>query len=459
MKVNKRKTISIPLWPGGEDTAREEIRSAAPEWFEISIQDSATYLGCLIGPGKSGSEWSKAIAKYLSRIRGWNWAELGLYFATLVYNTYAFSVLAFLAQVCAPSPDTDAAERVGLRRAAPGPGNWCKAEDLWGLQRYYGMPASFRSLRMVAAAAKLRVTTVENRSEGGLGLREMTRHTEQIGRELHFPGRLGWWEAWRQVSISSLLKDNQEHMEGRGINGRDILASLRGECDRGHPDPVLADKRARSQLQRTIRKKLEDAEAHPPHFRIRRKLARWRLPGRPRIVAERFERHLQAIRASVPPRVSAAVFGTAWNRWITARRFQNRNDQVNVCVLGCGADTNDSIEHYSRCKVLRRCHAEFLGINADWLLPVWLGTAEQLTTEDRTRGALGVYVSYRLTNLGRSLPAFSSREARDGFRMMVETMVASSRGTRHGPGSKRRRVPDERPQGRKRVRHAAAHRE
>ena len=111
------------------------------------------------------------------------------------------------------------------------------------------------------------------------------------------------------------------------------------------PNVEGADKRARKQLQRHIQSRLEDADFLHPHYRIRRKLARWRLPGLPRIVAERFERHLQTIRSRVPPRVCAAVFGTAWNRWVTARRFQNRNVRVNVCVLGCGADTNDSIEH------------------------------------------------------------------------------------------------------------------
>ena len=221
------------------------------------------------------------------------------------------------------------------------------------------------------------------------------------------------------------------------------------------PTPEEADKSARKQLQRHIQKRLEDSEALHPHYRIRRKLARWRLPGLPRIVAERFERHLQAIRSRVPPRVSAAVFGTAWNRWVTARRFQNSNARVNVCVLGCGTDSNDSIEHYSRCKLLRRCHSEHLGLTADWLLPIWLGSADQLSVEDRTKGALGVYISYRLTNLGRSTPGFSAREARDGFRKLVEELAVSGSAPGSGSGPKRQRAAAGPMRGRKRPRISA----
>ena len=56
--------------------------------------------------------------------------------------------------------------------------------------------------------------------------------------------------------------------------------------------------------------------------------------------------------------------------------------------------------------MLRCCHAEHLGITADLLLPIWLGTADQLSVEDHSKGAIGVYISYRLTNLARNTPGF-----------------------------------------------------
>ena len=52
----------------------------------------------------------------------------------------------------------------------------------------------------------------------------------------------------------------------------------------------------------------------------------------------------------MPPRVQAAAFSTCWNRWTTARRFQKQGR----CLLGCGAEAEDSIEHYCRCQVLQQ---------------------------------------------------------------------------------------------------------
>ena len=61
---------------------------------------------------------------------------------------------------------------------------------------------------------------------------------------------------------------------------------------------------------------------------------------------------LRKLSSVAPPRVQAAVFSTIWNRWTTARRFQ----RTSHCLL-CGCEGGDSIEHYSRCRVVRNtCH-------------------------------------------------------------------------------------------------------
>ena len=51
----------------------------------------------------------------------------------------------------------------------------------------------------------------------------------------------------------------------------------------------------------------------------------------------------------VAPRVAAAVWGLAWNRWCTARRFQKKDR----CMLGCGRG-EDSAEHYMGCSIARK---------------------------------------------------------------------------------------------------------
>ncbi len=84
----------------------------------------------MIGPDKRESEWDKSLAKYQDRARDWPWSSMGLHFAIPVYNTYAFSVLGFLAHAARPNEKTRRAEEAGLRKAAPGPGVWAMAADL-----------------------------------------------------------------------------------------------------------------------------------------------------------------------------------------------------------------------------------------------------------------------------------------------------------------------------------------
>ena len=69
---------------------------------------------------------------------------------------------------------------------------------------------------------------------------------------------------------------------------------------------------------------------------------------------------LSKLRALVPPRVSAAVLSTVWNRWTTTRRYQQR---VIACRFGCGIEEGDSIEHYCRCPVVQNCCRKAFNLN------------------------------------------------------------------------------------------------
>ena len=97
-----------------------------------------------------------------------------------------------------------------------------------------------------------------------------------------------------------------------------------------------------------------------PMERIRDKLKRWelmkpeshlRIPAdsNDRLNAMRCNRNLQWIGAQLPPHVGNAAVSTIWNRWTTKRRFQG----AGRCLLGCGNQTGDSIEHYCRCVAVR----------------------------------------------------------------------------------------------------------
>ena len=448
MQVNIKKTVGVPLWPETEENAKDLLQKVAPEWRALPIQKSAIYLGCLIGPDKAGKEWEKALAKYQLRARGWQWASLGLHFAAMIYNTYVLSVLSFTAQVARVTKEIKHVEALCLRLVAPGPFAWASPQDLWHLEQHFGMPKSLSSLATLAAAAKLRLVSNDNLQEGGMRLSAMTAKVKEAHLRLEFPLRTAWLEQWRQDAIPTVLEENRTELRARGIRAEDLLQQLRDKARAGKTAEE-AEQLARSRLQREARIRIQAQDGYNPLDRIRHKLERWKLDGLPRRTGEKFSMSLKQIGRLVPPRVVAAVFGTAWNRWCTARRFQKRNSQLNMCKLGCGGNAEDSIEHYSRCRVLRSAHDTELGIRTSWLLPFWLGVQDGCLQDVwLARGALGAYSALRVTNAARQAGGWHPDTTRRAFQQaMLEGAAGHKKLAAHLPtfgaaaGSKRRREP------------------
>ena len=196
-------------------------------------------------------------------------------------------------------------------------------------------------------------------------------------------------------------------METLGITTEQIKTTLaRGAEQPWTPKRVAAIKKG---FQRLVRSRLLDLHCPDAETRMRHKLARWRFDGVPRIQAERAVRHLSALQPLVPPRVVAAVFSTIWNRWTTARRFQKRSSPENRCVLGCGGNAEDSLEHYGRCQVLLNFARRNLNLRFDTgdTLPYWmLVTADERINDSspdvQVRIAVLVYAAYRTTNTARA---------------------------------------------------------
>lgn len=131
--------------------------------------------------------------------------------------------------------------------------------------------------------------------------------------------------------------------------------------------------------------------------RYRQRLARWQLPGVPLHVARRALQLLSDLSRFEPPRISAAVLSTAWNRWCTDRRFQRRDQRG--CFLDCGA-TEDSIEHYSRCRLVHTFARKFLLLDfprASGLELFTFAFAGWSTEKDNLKAAILVYAVYRVT--------------------------------------------------------------
>ena len=133
----------------------------------------------------------------------------------------------------------------------------------------------------------------------------------------------------------------------------------------------------RGRCQATVAELLQAASLPTPWLRIRQKLHRWEL-GNPRLhavlpalwlhrtpawQARRSWWLLRSLAGLAPPRVLAAAYSTLWNRWTTARRFQG----TARCLLGCGVEHGDSIEHYCRCSVTREVCDRTLALDPERL--------------------------------------------------------------------------------------------
>ena len=397
MEVNLPKTVGIPLWEEPLSDASARVAAACPAWRQLPLRRSATYLGCVIGPEKTSSIWDTACQRFQERVAGWSWSAMGLHFAILAYNVYALPVLAFTAQIAAPDERVLDLEEWALRRAAPGPGNWATLNDLWCIGVHYGMPHSFGRLEDVARASHLRIAHRENAEHGGLLLRQRARELLEAVLDSEYEQRRAQWSAWLKAAIPAVLTKSLDDLAAMGVTAEAV--------------EERAD-RASRRFQAVARERIAQAEARSPHFRIRHKLSRWQLPGVPRQLADAFQTSLGRLRRLVPPRVVAAVFSTAWNRWCTFRRFHQRGDAGNFCRLGCGGGAEDSIEHYSRCRVMRHFHATSLRIDAESLLPHWSGVhAGRQDDELLAKGALGAYAAYRATNSTRATGAVTAAAA------------------------------------------------
>eukprot|EP00972_Heterocapsa_arctica_P044404 6557034-Heterocapsa_arctica.AAC.1 len=61
-------------------------------WGQVLTRATAKYLGFLVGPGRGDDIWTKAVAKWQARARGWSGTGLGMQFSALVYNVFCASV-------------------------------------------------------------------------------------------------------------------------------------------------------------------------------------------------------------------------------------------------------------------------------------------------------------------------------------------------------------------------------
>ena len=51
---------------------RAVVGGAVPVWKDLPLKTAGVCLGCVVGPGKDGSEWGRASARFEERARSRN---------------------------------------------------------------------------------------------------------------------------------------------------------------------------------------------------------------------------------------------------------------------------------------------------------------------------------------------------------------------------------------------------
>ena len=171
-----------------------------------------------------------------------------------------------------------------------------------------------------------------------------------------------------------------------------ILKQRKGNSEKGF-QPLVRD----MVVQKMVNYSIE--------VRIRRKIRRWRFADAPAHVTNRIVIKFEAMRTAVSPAVCASFMRALWNGVPTSRRMASMKSftQTN-CVLNCSKTAADSIEHYCRCPVLRKCLktcCDHMCINPLESVDDFFGVAKGLSLVSRLACARRLHVALRVLHFAR----------------------------------------------------------
>ena len=328
----------------------------------MAIKDQAKYLGLILGPGAGDDSWTAPLAKMLDRAQLWGALGPGVFHTCAAFQVFVASVVMFVAQL-RPLPATfSAAETKACSKLFPGPREWASAEFLIQL-RDLGFPCELMDIRCASIAAKARVCHYEDAQQGGLRVR---RRARQLRHRMHctlrelLPASI---ERWLESNTLFVLEAAEER-----VHELELAQNL--PCTR------TATQEARQQMKTTWQAERNKAllagrPRAPVDVFMRRRLDHWDIDVVPGARVQRFRSRMEAVSAFVPPCVLAAALRTAFNGWVTTRRFQ----QNGRCAFGCARGV-DSINHYAHCSYYHRWSEEHCGLSrptASQCLPNFLG--------------------------------------------------------------------------------------
>ena len=435
LKLNKNKSIVIPLSNVALESFQDRKTLAVPAWSDMPAQWSCKYLGYFMGPGKQDQSWTAPFKKFSSRVGMWQDQPLGLFWDIGVHNTFGVSVLGYVAMLESPPEWVQKSVVESYRRVAKGPGGWVTPADLWSLKESFGLGMSIRNISWVALASQARVRHIDAACKPDA---EFLQVCGKVKRQIERLSRMmpTWRDWFGRIFCLTLLQAEQYLL--RECGGIECLRLSRQTQHSG----IQNDTTWKDELQKTVYKFISVRTAPHPVERMRHKLQRWALndasrhtevPGSvrqqtPAWSSRRACAYLALLKDLVAPRVHAAVFSLLWNRWSTARRFQ----RTAPCLFGCALETGqDSIEHYCKCHVTKTIFRTKLNLNATELANIHtfvlvnpkIGTHQKLCLV-----ALVTYGIYSVSNRLRSTGPCSSEQAIDAVMQAIREGVRGHAG-------------------------------
>ena len=369
LELNGPKCVLVPLWirPAGPLRYFQEL---VPAWRNFKIALSVKYLGALIGPDSHQERWASVDRKFQDRLSAIASLGLGHFFSTLFYKVYAISVFSYLMQFFEPR-EWHTVQTNAIKQIVKGPRDWIPISWMVAQVAEISPPSRFPNLEDIHAAVLMRCATCT--------FPRCSEINECLRKVLDCDDAPLWhpWSSWQNRSSASTLA-------AAASRARPLLRA--SPLDDNHS------------LQTHLYRILQDRRGSiHPFATWNRRLKRWAMLATPvpfiRIIRGRLL-HVLHSTSTVPAATRWALFRTYLNGWCTARRFQT----VATCPF-C-KNCEDSLEHFSRCPVVREVGNERLDLNLSAARPLrfFMLEGEHLSKDQAWRHAAFLHALYRTHN-------------------------------------------------------------
>ena len=273
----------------------------------------------------------------------------------------------------------------------------------------------------MATAAKVRVRCFDRACNPR---NDLARDLQKI-RSARLSPADGWsnwaWGDWYENSFIHTIEraHNRICEKSGGIDNIRI-------CRVKDPKPLLQDGSWKKECQSAVYQFIVATHLNDPRHRVRKKYDRWILDNTsevaihntPRWRAEKAHWLLTLLGKWVTPRVQSAVFSACWNRWTTAGRFQ----KFNACLLCHRENSEDKLEHYCKCSVIKETFSRFLRMDPSKFacLHTFVMVNHELAhREEVVLSALLIYGVYTLTNRLRHNRVYTCTSAVEALKQAI----------------------------------------